>query len=197
MRVFTWGVAGQMAANHWLIGVGADNFGIAFNAAKADLAAKHPSAASEEIAEDYVVERAHNEFLQIFAELGIVAILLFMAVFGYFALLTVKCFRRNIYALSPVLWAAHAGMTAFFSSSMFSSFSFRAFQNGLVFFIVFAVALNELAKTSPNKVKEMENIRQPLTRKPAFALAVIFAGLTAIYSATKAVAAYEVYRGLI
>jgi len=59
--------------------------------------AKRPFAANHEIIEDKVVERAHNEFLQIFAELGIVGISIFASGFLYFGFLTPECFcERNI-----------------------------------------------------------------------------------------------------
>lgn len=194
MRLFTWNVAGQMVANHWLIGVGADNFGIEFNAARADLAAKNPTATGEGIVEDYIAERAHNEFLQIFTELGTVGILLFGGGFGYFAFMTAKYFRLNKHRLSPIFWAAIAGNSAFLVSSLFSSFSFRTMQNGLVFFMVFALAMNELSKMSRIRTIEGQDISTPSRTKLVGAFAIVFAALAVVFFSSKPMAEYYVYR---
>jgi len=147
MRLFTWKVGRQMTFDHWFVGVGADNFGLAFNDARKRFRATHPNEMPDEIAEDYLVERAHNEPLQVLSELGGVGILLFALPFVIFALFFLKAFRKT-WRLSPVLWASAGGMLAFAVSSQFSSFSFRAAQNGVAFFMVFALAVNEIAKRS-------------------------------------------------
>ena len=146
MRLFTWKVAGHMAENHLFFGVGADNFGLAFNTSRADLASKQPAAGGQEIAEDYVVERAHNELFQVLDELGIVGASLLIAVIIVFVTFLLKRFRRNHLRLSPMLWATISGMAAFGCSSMVSSFSYRAIQNGIPFMMVFAIAIYQLSK---------------------------------------------------
>ncbi len=150
MRIFTWQVGWQMAAGHPLIGVGANNFGINFNPARKVYYETHTEPA-EEIAEHYFPERAHNEFLQIVAELGVIGGLLFASVFAIFLILLFRNLRSNRFRLSPVLWASLAGMAAFFASSFVSSFSFRIIQNGVFFFIVFALAISEVDKMQKHK----------------------------------------------
>jgi hypothetical protein len=150
MRIFTWQVGWQMAAGQPLIGVGANNFGINFNPTRKVYQQTHTEP-SEEIAEHYFPERAHNEFLQIFAELGVVGSLLFASVFAVFMILLFRSLLSSRFRLSPLLWASLAGMAAFFSSSFVSSFSFRIIQNGVFFFIVFALAISEVDKMQKHK----------------------------------------------
>ncbi len=151
-RLLVWNIASEMARMHPLTGVGADNF-IAFtNIARAKVAARAPDVPSPEIAEDVVLERAHNEYLQILAELGIVGIVLFAAIFGALKLNVFHLLRRR-WRLSPMVWACVGGMTAFALSSLVSSFSFRAMQNGVAFIFVFALVLSRTARKerSPNQ----------------------------------------------
>ena len=151
MRLFTWKVGLEMAADAPILGVGANNFGIAFNKARIAYFSERPEDNSPEIAEWYTVERGHNEFLQILAELGITGLGLFILAFGSFGLLVAKRLVKNPRSFSPLLWGSIAGMTAFFASSFVSSFSFRIAQNGVFFFIVFAIAMIEVSKLSSSK----------------------------------------------
>lgn len=145
MRIFTWKVGSLMAAAHPILGVGANNFGANFNPFKRIYYQTHTEP-TQEIAEHYFPERAHNEFLQIVDELGVVGMLLFAGVFVTFLLLILRNMPASRYRLSPMLWAGLAGMLAFFGSSFVSSFSFRIMQNGMFFFLVFAIAVNEAVK---------------------------------------------------
>jgi O-antigen ligase len=146
MRIFTWKVALEMSRAHPVIGVGADNFGREFNQARADYAKRFPEDPGNATAEEYLVERSHNEYLQIAAELGLVGAGLFVAALIAFGFSIMQTFRRRGYRASPLLVGSIAGMTAFFISSLFTSFSFRAAQNGYVFFMLFGIALYELRK---------------------------------------------------
>ena len=145
MRLFTWNVGLEMALSNPITGVGANNFGIAFNDARVEYFTNR-NETKPDVAEWYLVERAHNEFLQIVAELGAVGALLFAMVFLSFGAAVLGRFFAGRYTLPPLLWASIAGMTAFFASSFVSSFSFRTAQNGVFFFIVFALGINELLK---------------------------------------------------
>lgn len=146
MRLFTWSVGREMARDNLLFGVGADNFGVAFNRQRISFNSTKPITNAAEIGEDYVVERAHNEPLQVVSELGVIGLVLVATPFILFVIYAARKFFHGGLRSSPILWAAFAGMSAFAVSSQFSSFSFRAAQNGVAFFIVFAVAVNELSK---------------------------------------------------
>jgi tetratricopeptide (TPR) repeat protein len=189
MRIFTWTVGRQMARDHWLAGVGADNFGVAYNDARIQMRLRHPDVPKQEIAEDYLTERAHNEPLQVLAELGVPGFGLFALPFALFAFLLVRKFWRQGFRLSPVLWASAAGMIAFAVSSMVSSFSFRSAQNGVVFFLVFAIAVNEL-----NKSADISTIGD---RASYFTAAFCWLSvlLLALYCMAEGFAEYQVYTG--
>lgn len=145
-RIFSWRLARQMFVDHWLIGVGADNFAIGLTESRIRYRISNPDDPKDDPGEDYIFERAHNEPLQIAAELGIVGLILAVIPFLLFAGYLVKHLFRKGRTLSPIFWASVAGMTAFAFSSMVSSFSFRSAQNGVVFFMIFAVGVNELSK---------------------------------------------------
>lgn len=190
MRIFTWSVARQMAADHWLIGVGADNFGLAFNRERIPYREKHPDIPAEEIAEDYIVERAHNEPLQVLTELGVIGLVLFTVPLLIFAFY----FVRNLIArrqISPVLWASAAGMAAFMVSSQFSSFSFRSAQNGVVFFMVLAVAVNEMSKTMRQSKTKAKGIA--FSRQVILSCWIVIL-LLAAFCMTKVYAEYHAYQ---
>ena len=145
-RIFSWKITAQMIADNPILGVGADNFGTEINEARKQYALSNPKDPQNAIAEDFMVERSHNEFLQILSELGIIGFLFFLTPFLLLAFWVFKSFIANKYKFSPMLLGSIAGIVAFFISSQFSSFSFRATQNGIVFFIVLAILVNELSK---------------------------------------------------
>jgi O-antigen ligase len=144
-RVFMWRVGYTMSKDHLFIGAGADNFGIRFNEARAEFRREHPDNPSTEVVADFIAERAHDEPLQVLAELGVVGLILFIApvlLVGWMIVRKLLSGQR----FSPMLWAAVSGMTAFGASSLVSSFSFRASQNGIAFFLVLAVAIRQITK---------------------------------------------------
>lgn len=190
MRVFVWKVGRQMASDHPLMGVGADNFGLAFNKERIRYREKNPDNPAEEIAEDYIVERAHNEPLQVLTELGVVGLALFLLPIGILLFYCLNEFRIRR-RFSPLLCAALAGMTAFIFSSMVSSFSFRAAQNGVAFFMVFALAVNEIGKRS--RRKKLDAAPVPFLRT-VYALCFVPVLLLIAFCSAKALAEYNAYQ---
>jgi tetratricopeptide (TPR) repeat protein len=135
------------------------------------------------MAEDYIVERAHNEFLQILDELGVVGIAIILAMAAAFVIQAAREFRRRG-RLSPVFWAAVAGMAGFVTSSMVSSFSFRAIQNGVVFWVLFAIAVREI---SVQRRRVISGSKWKFAALASGILMTLFAG-------SKALGEYQVYR---
>lgn len=136
---------GMIAANP-VLGIGADNFGFEVNKYRSEFGTKNPDNPVLAEAESYIPERAHNEFLQIAAELGLVGIVIFSwFLFG----IAVMGFRllKNFSSSSPYAIAAVMGIGVFLVSSLVTSYSFRLIQNGFVFFFVLAVAAKLLLKT--------------------------------------------------
>src|SRR5688572_28446961 len=74
MRIYTWKVSYEMFKAAPVAGVGADNFGLAVNEARASLARKNPDDRDSAIGEYYIFERTHNEPIQIASELGVVGL---------------------------------------------------------------------------------------------------------------------------
>lgn len=186
MRIYTWKIAGEMARSSPILGVGADNFGISVNVARRDHAIRNPSDPDSAIGEDYIFERAHNEPLQVLTELGVMGFAIVAALALFVGYTFVTAIWRTRGRVSPVLIASFAGTLSFAVSSLFSSFSFRAYQNGIVFAITLAIGLNEVRKAS--------------RRKPSAAFffsfrtfAVIVAAMLAIYSAAKGTSQFATY----
>jgi tetratricopeptide (TPR) repeat protein len=65
---------------------------------------------------------------------------------GIFVYAAVRKFQASRCQLPPILWSALAGMLAFSVSSMVSSFSLRAIQNGIAFFLMTAIAVYQIDK---------------------------------------------------
>lgn len=184
LRVFIWAVGSQMFEDHWLLGVGADNFGREFNNTRIAFRRHDTFFQQPEVAEDILVERAHSEPLQVLSELGVIGLALFFAPFVIFGW---AVFMRGAEtdADKLILWAAIGGMAAFAVSSMVSSFSFRSAQNGAAFFFVFAAAVSVL-RPAPN---DAGNGR---LKKALFAFGILSTILMLGYGASKAAAEYFV-----
>ena len=120
----------MMRANP-VVGVGADNFGYELNKYREAYGANNPGNTNLAQAEKEVPERAHNEYLQILAELGVVGGLIFLwLLLGIGSMVVVAIKERK---LSPFRLAALLGVLIFLASSLVTSFSFRLIQNGFVF----------------------------------------------------------------
>lgn len=145
VRLLYWGVGLEMFREHPLLGVGANNYEVAFPTAREQFAATHPASSLLGMNEQLLTQYAHNEYIQILAELGIVGIVLFSA----FCLLLARTLWGALrHSRNPLLaLGAGAGLVAFFLSSAASAFSFRWFGGGLMCF--FAAALvSHLSKAS-------------------------------------------------
>ena len=188
-RVFSWGLGGQMFADNWIVGVGADNFGIKLNGSRIRYRLTKPDDPKDEPGEDYIFERAHNEPIQIAAELGVIGLILVFVPFVIFAAYFVRTLVKRRFRSSPMLWASAAGMCAFAFSSMVSSFSFRSAQNGVVFFMIFAIAVNELSK---NERRSTGTARRFRITGPIYAACWAITLLMSGYCAAKIIAEYNV-----
>jgi O-antigen ligase len=194
MRVFTWKVTAGMIREQPFLGVGADNFGMRFNDGRAKYALDHPNDIDNATGEDFLFERAHNEYLQIISELGIIGFALFAAAFLLLAFWTARTMMKKWGNVSPMLIGAIAGMTAFGASSLFTSFSFRAAQNGLVFFALLAVAVYELLKTEKAEINTCILPHRPSNRLMIM-LCLSATFCLAVFSATKACSYWFIYFG--
>jgi len=140
---------------HPLIGIGAGNYGMQFNRYRGIYADKNPTDGNLTVAENELAERSHNEFLQVFAELGAVGILIFLWFLSSLGMMFLNALKRSRQtALLPL--AALFGLALFLMSSAVSSYSFRFMQNGLIFFFVLAVAAKFLLSAKFDEQKNRQ-----------------------------------------
>ncbi|MEZ5423420.1 MAG: O-antigen ligase family protein [Pyrinomonadaceae bacterium] len=140
IRPFFFDIGLEMVRSSPIFGVGADNFGQEFVPYRIQYAERHPGDPNLALADDALAERAHNEYIQIAAELGIVGILIFGVLLIGITYAGVEL-MRNFRRASPYVVAAFIGLGAFLASSFVTAYSFRMIQNGIAFFIVLAIAV--------------------------------------------------------
>ena len=140
VRFLFWGAGLEMLRAHPLRGVGANNYDAAFSKARAEFAARHPESPLLGLNEHLLAVYAHNEYVQMLAELGLTGLLLFVLFAVGFVAAFWRALRHKTLAL-PALGAA-AGMLAMAVSSGASSSSYRYLGGGLVFFFAAAVIAN-------------------------------------------------------
>ena len=140
-------LSAEMFAAQPLLGIGADNFGFQANQFREAHAAAHPDDPNLAQAENDIPERAHNEYLQILAELGLIGFAIFAWFLTGIGVLAYRAFKR-FGKLPMQARAAVIGVGLFLASSLVSSYSFRLIQNGFVFFFVLAVAAKLLFRNS-------------------------------------------------
>lgn len=185
VRPFFASISLEMFRSNLLTGVGADNFGAEFHKYRAQYAAANPSDTRLTIAESELPERAHNEYMQIAAELGLPGVLTFGALLAGLAWLFVTALiRRKRITLTTM--AALIGILLFLVSSLVTSYSFRLVQNGLVFFVLLALAAHGLLSFK-NVAAGKEKNRFPV--KAALSIGIAACCLLASLSIVRAYAA--------
>lgn len=194
VRFMLWSVALEMFDANKITGIGADNFGLEFNEYRAAYSAREENRQTANQQEELMPERAHNEYLQIAAELGIVGIVIFSAFIFGVVRLGFSEIRTNFNQSSILSHAALAGIVAFLISSSFSSFSFRLMQNGIVFFFLLALLLRNFSAAG-NSETAVKTFAPPIKKLFAASAAVVCLSLF-IFSAFKASSQYLVYRAV-
>ena len=192
VRLLYWGVGLEMFRAHPLLGVGANNYEVRFPIAREQFAARHPDSALLGMNEQLLTQYAHNEYVQILAELGIVGVLLF----GAFCLLLARTIWRAIrHSQNPLLaLGAGAGLLAFALSSAASAFSFRWFGSGLMcFFAAALVSRFEAEGSAKRQSARDDGLRPAMFQRAvpacAFGFAVVMfigAGMQALNGVTHA-----------
>lgn len=169
VRLLFWSAGLEMFRAHPLLGVGANNYEVAFPSGRASFSAAHPNSPLVKMNEEYLAQYAHNEYLQILAELGIVGSLLFLT---FCLVLAANAWRAWNSSQRPLLaLGAGAGLVAFAISSVASSFSFRWLGGGMAFFFAAALVSN-LAQSTKTKP---EVVRASASPRLAFATGLVFA----------------------
>ena len=193
-RLFFAGVGKEMFFDNYLTGVGADNFGLEFNKYRAVFSSKPENKDNANQQEQFLPERAHNEYLQILTELGITGGIIFLFLLGGIIKLGFAEIVKNRFERSNILThSAIAGIVAFLVSSCFSSFSFRLMQNGLVFFFLLAILLRNFA-VKKNREKQNNLTVNPQLKVVFVSIALIGCLSLIIFSGLKATSQYFVYQ---
>ena len=167
VRFLTWAVGFEMWRTRPLIGVGANNYDTAFADARARFSAAHPDSGLVALTEERMAERAHNEYIQILAELGAIGFVLFLVFCVALILAAWRVLRR---ARSPLALGSVCSLVVFALSSGASSVSFRWLGSGLIFF--FAAAL-----VSHFSAERAQVLTKYFSFAPAFARAVMVSAL--------------------
>ena len=136
VRLLVWGIGLEMFREHPLRGVGANNYELAYPAARAQFSARHPDSSLVGSQEDLIAQRAHNEYIQILAELGLIGFAFFVLFCAALIWLALKALRS---AHNPLALGAVCSLTTFAISSGASSVSFRWLGSGLLFFFASAI----------------------------------------------------------
>jgi O-antigen ligase len=175
VRFLFWAVAWEMWRAHPFNGVGANNYEVAFPEARRVFAEKHPASSLVEMNEGFLAQRAHNEYVQILAELGLIG----FALFAIFCVALMWSAARAIrYARSPLVQGAIGSLVVFALSSGASSVSFRWAGSGLVFFFAAAI-VSRFALTSAPHNEATINLAPAFVRAApiaALALALLMIG---------------------
>jgi O-antigen ligase len=166
-RLLTWAVGFEMWRERPLTGVGANNYDTAFAEARAQFSISHPNSGLVGLIEERLVERAHNEYIQILAELGAVGFALFVA---FCVALIIAAWRVLRRAQSPLALGGVCSLVVFALSSGASSVSFRWMGSGLIFF--FAAAL-----VSHFSKERASVLTKHFSLAPAFARAMTISAL--------------------
>lgn len=140
-RIFLGKVALAQFAKSPVTGIGSGNFGAEFFPTQLQLSGAENYEKISGTLEKLGAERAHNEFLQILAENGLVGLLLVLLFFFLIyrdALLTLFSHDTEPVLMSRrmIQWALMAGLLGFLTCSITSGFSWRWVSNGALFFLV-------------------------------------------------------------
>jgi O-antigen ligase len=167
VRLLFWGIGLEMLREHPLVGVGANNYDAAYPQARAQFSIEHPASPLLAMHEEMLVERAHNEYIQMLAELGIIGFALFLTFCGALAVSAWRALRRSRSALAP---GACCSLIAFALSSGASSASFRWMGGGLIFFFAAALVSSFGASAEQPKARSVRLVTVPARLATACAL---------------------------
>jgi O-antigen ligase len=189
VRLLYWASGWEMFRRHPLLGVGANNYEVAFPWARAQFAESNKNSPLIELNEQLLTQYAHNEYVQILGELGAVGFLLFLL---FCVALIVTFWRALRRARRPLLaLGSGAGLLAFAVSSGASAFSFRWLGSGLIFF--FAAALVSHFALSGKRPEVKAPLRVPTMIAPSFpfafrrlAVGLAFSVLMLLWASTQA-----------
>ena len=146
-RFLLWGAGLEIMRAHPLRGVGGNNYQVNFGEGRAQFSARYPNSPLVAVNEHLLPRYAHNEYVQMAAELGIVGFVLFVLFSVSLVINFVRALRVRGQSL-PVMGAGGA-MLAFAISSGASASSFRYLSGGLIFFFAAGLIGRRVNKVTP------------------------------------------------
>ncbi|HEV2859852.1 MAG TPA: O-antigen ligase family protein [Pyrinomonadaceae bacterium] len=174
-RLLYWAAAFEMLRAHPVNGVGGGGYDSAFAEARAAYAVREPESPLLGVNERYLMAGAHNEYLQIASELGLVGVGLF-AVFC--VALVWGAWRALRAGRGPLVPGAVASLAVFAVCSGASSISFRWFGSGLAFFFAAAVVQRFAGLREQERKAVPASIGRPARR--AYGLGLAFCLVAAL-----------------
>jgi O-antigen ligase len=156
-RFLYWAAAVEMWRARPLTGVGAGGFSSHLPEARTAFASSHPDSSLTGINEQYLCAGAHNEYLQIFAELGAFGFALFVV---FCAALVWAAWRALRVSRGTVVPGAVASLAVFAVSSGASAISFRWMGSGLMFFFAAALVVRYAFRAEPRAVSLPATVRR-------------------------------------
>ncbi len=149
VRLLFWGAGLEMLYAHPFTGVGAGNYEVAFAAGRRDFAARYPDSPLVAPWEEWMPQHAHNTYVQMLAELGVIGFGLFVA---FCSVLMWQAKRALQHARNPRLALGATGSLLVFAlSSGASPISFNWLGSGLVFFFAAAIVLRGAVEGSKDE----------------------------------------------
>lgn len=170
VRAWDWWIAADMFADHPVTGAGLGNYKLAFIPSKADfLSTERGQAFNFHIP---AASQAHNEFIQIGAELGIAGLIMLFAALGTLAVSLCIRLRQSNGNDRIALLLLTAGILAFLAHSL-ASFPAHVVGSSLEFIVFCGLALSLAYGTSMSFTWTMRGWRGKIVH-----LVVIIVGLT-------------------
>ncbi|HEY6246285.1 MAG TPA: O-antigen ligase family protein [Pyrinomonadaceae bacterium] len=138
-RLLLWAIGFEMLKAYPLTGVGGGNYQVSYDDARATFASNHPNSSLVGLNDHLLPMFAHNEYVQMLAELGLVGFALFV---GFIVTILWEAFRglRSGHNRMMILTSGSA-IVAFMLSSGASAASFRSIGGGLLLFFAAAIVL--------------------------------------------------------
>ncbi|MBA2341280.1 MAG: O-antigen ligase family protein [Pyrinomonadaceae bacterium] len=172
IRLMYWGVGLEILRAHPVFGVGANNYEVDFAQGRAQFSARYANSSLITLSEEFLAERAHNEYVQMLTELGVVGFSFFLGFCIVLMLAALRALRRS---RSFLALGASGSLLTFLVSSGASSGSFRWMGSGLLFFFAAGI-ISRLAPVDSEQGDFKFNLTPTLARVSS-TIALLFACL--------------------
>jgi O-antigen polymerase len=177
-RLLIWKITGAMIKDHPLWGIGFDRFAVEYGNYQAAYFASGIGTPTEEYLAGNV-HHAHNEFLQLFAELGFVGLVLFLIVIAFSVLPRLQVDKGLVsFLLTSHKSVLHSSQAAIVSLCVVSVFSFplHIMPTVITFFILIAFGSGALP-IPEGRVSHSVSARSGILLALGLALIAVISGI--------------------